>query len=262
MTVKEFENILANLDSVGLEQIDSLKFMNRTDTKFVFPVHTFTQLFEKLDPSYQVLEIKNKKIFKYHNIYFDTPDFKLFTAHQNGKLNRYKIRYREYVDTDNAFLEVKQKSNKNKTLKSRIKYNFNNKFDLKGSEFISEKTPFTIEDLRPALITSFYRVTLVNYKYKERITLDLKLTYSNGDKAESVELPYLGIAEVKSEGNGNKSNFIKYLKSFGIYPTGMSKYCIGICMMNLNNKTNRFKQKLLNLGKIKNNYNDSEKYIA
>ena len=41
--------------------------------------------------------------------------------HQNKKLNRYKIRQREYLISDISFFEIKFKSNKGRTIKKRIK---------------------------------------------------------------------------------------------------------------------------------------------
>ena len=69
---------------------------------------------------YEVLEIDNKRFFKYQNLYFDTDDFFFYHQHHNRNLSRYKVRFRRYVDTNQCYFEVKHKNNKRKTLKSRL----------------------------------------------------------------------------------------------------------------------------------------------
>lgn len=254
MTAKNIENRIGKIAPVLLEELNHLKFMNRNDTKFVYPVQKIDQILDNLDDTYHILTIDGKRIFRYRNMYFDTPDFQLFTKHQNGKLNRHKVRYRVYIDTKTAYLELKIKSNKRKTLKKRIPYDYTNAFDNKAKTFIESNTPLSVDELQPSIITTFDRITLVSFTHNERITLDINLSYEHCDNNLKIELPYLGIAEVKSERGGNKANFIKYLRSLGIAPLSISKYCIGICLLKLNEKINRFKPKLLHLKKIENEF--------
>ncbi|MBN1184027.1 MAG: VTC domain-containing protein [Bacteroidales bacterium] len=258
----EIEKILNNLPKVALDEIDQLRFMNRTDTKFVFPAQKMIEVLKNLDNTYSVLTINDKVLFQYRSTYFDTDDHKLYAIHQTGKLNRYKIRYREYMDTNDAFLEIKKKNNKEKTLKKRIQYQYSNQFDEAGKKFLEENALIDANNLKPALITNFDRITIVSYEHKERITLDLNLSFTCSNSNENVDLPYIGIAEVKSEGNGHKSNFIRYLKSLRIYPEGMSKYCVGIGLLKKHYKTNNIKSKVLKLEKIKREYGSNTKHTA
>ena len=258
----EIEKILERLHKVTLDEIDQLRFMNRTDTKFLFSAKQMIDVLKNLDSTYSVLTINNKVLFHYRSTYFDTEDHRLYAIHQTGKLNRYKVRYREYVDTNDAFLEIKKKTNKQKTLKKRIKYQYDNRFDNEGKNFLEENTPLKVDDLNPALITSFDRITLVSFDHKERITLDLNLCFASSNSKEKVDLPFVGIAEVKSEGNGHKSNFIRYLKTLRIYPEGMSKYCVGIGLLKKHYKTNKIKSKVLKLEKIKREYGSIKTHTA
>ena len=258
----EIEKTLDKLHKVTLEDIDQLRFMNRTDTKFLFSAKQMIDVLKNLDGTYSVLTINNKVLFHYRSTYFDTNDHRLYAIHQTGKLNRYKVRYREYIDTNDAFLEIKKKNNKQKTLKKRINYQYDNGFDNVGKEFLEENTPLNVDDLNPALITCFDRITLVSFEHKERITLDLNLNYICSETGKKVELPYIGIAEVKSEGNGHKSNFIRYLKTLRIYPAGMSKYCVGIGLLKKHYKTNKIKSKVLKLEKIKREYGSNQTHSA
>jgi len=255
-------HILQNIPKVTLDEIDNLRFMDRTDTKFMFPVDRMKDVLQNLDNTYHILTINNKLIFHYRSTYFDTGDQQLYAIHQTGKLNRYKIRYREYIDTNDAYLEIKKKNNKEKTLKKRIQYKYSEQFDKEAIEFLEKNTPLHVKDLSPALVTCFDRITLVSYQHKERITLDINLSYTCSETYKTVDLPYVGIAEVKSEGNGHKSNFIRYLKTLRIYPSGMSKYCIGVGLLEKHYKTNRIKSKILTLEKIKKEHGIFTKHTA
>ncbi len=53
-------------------------------------------------------------------VVFDTPEFELFRWHHAGGRNRYKVRARQYVESRYTFLEVKHKTNKQHTVKSRL----------------------------------------------------------------------------------------------------------------------------------------------
>lgn len=231
--------------------MDGVKLMNRTDTKFIFNIQQLPNILFKARDIYNILEIENSRLLDYRTLYFDTEDLKMYNLHQNGKLNRYKIRHREYLISNISFLEVKFKSNKGRTIKKRIKRKaIEEELADKSKDFISKNTIFDPASLKPALYNKFSRITLAHKSKMERITIDLNLGYEKN--GESKELPFLVIAEVKQEGFSNSSDFIKILRSERILPTSMSKYCIGTVLMNRNIKYNRFKSKLLTLNKLSN----------
>ena len=60
-------------------------------------------ILENISSEYFCLEIEGKRSFTYQTEYFDTIDNLLFKNHQNGKLNRYKIRFRDYIESKNIF---------------------------------------------------------------------------------------------------------------------------------------------------------------
>ena len=67
-----------------------------------------------------ILQIDGKRKHDYKSLYFDTEDRKFYNDHHNQRVNRYKVRYREYVDSGLVFLEIKCKNNKGKTIKKRL----------------------------------------------------------------------------------------------------------------------------------------------
>lgn len=248
----EFEslNALSNYQIVSLADMGKTRLMNRTDTKFIFNVKHLDNILSKANDEYNVLEIKNEKIPAYESQYFDTENFYLYTNHQNGKLNRYKIRQRKYVSSDLSFFEIKFKSNKGRTIKKRIQIkDLSKTLNTELENFLESNTPYSSKDFKASVANNFCRITLVHKVKSERVTIDQRLNYKyNGN---SINLNSLAIAEVKREGF-SKSSFINILKQNKIYPQGMSKYCIGTLLLNNNLKHNRFKEKLLKLKKITN----------
>jgi hypothetical protein len=242
----EIISIIDKFDRISLDEISKVELMNRTDTKYVFKVDKLNAVLKKALKNYRVLEINNERIHLYTNQYYDTYDYEMYLNHHNGKLNRYKIRCRNYNVSDVAFLEIKFKSNKDRTIKKRIRNNFSTNLNTVSSNFIESNSPYKSKELIPVLKNRFHRITLAHNTDKERITLDFNLSFtSNLSGIEKIhELPNLAICEVKKEGHTNNSEFIDILRSEHIRQSGMSKYCIGAALLYGDLKKNQFKRKL------------------
>ena len=119
--MSNFPQIITDFLPISLDEMDDVKLMSRTDTKFAFKANKMPLLLQKLLPFYRVLAIDGKLIHDYKSLYFDTDDRKFYLDHHNGRVNRNKIRFREYVGSKLAFLEIKLKNNKGKTIKKRMK---------------------------------------------------------------------------------------------------------------------------------------------
>lgn len=248
--MNKINEILQNFETISLSEMDSVKLMNRADTKFVFHKSQLEKILPKIQNYYKVLEVKNNKISTYQTLYFDTNDFKFYYNHHNGKSNRCKIRMRKYVESDLNFLEVKKKNNKKKTNKTRILIdNISPQIEEKHKEFINKSTGIDYQ-LNESHWNSFQRITLVSKQQLERLTIDINLSFY--DKNEKQELNNVVIAEVKQEKKSRSSDFIKLLKYEYIYPLRISKYCIATATLNKYLKRNIFKRKFLQLKKIMN----------
>lgn len=227
--------------------MDSVKLLNRTDTKFVIPKDTFARILPNLKDNYKVLEIKNKRIAKYKTLYFDTINFDFYKHHHNGRPNRYKVRMRKYIDSDLCYLEIKNKK-KGRTLKKRIQIpDFEEEMSKASLQFIDDIIPNNIH-LRKKLWNSFNRITLVNKTDTERLTLDIGLGFQWNEK--DLSLSNVIIGEVKQEKVNRSSPFMKLLKENGVRPMRVSKYCIGAKLLYPELKNNRFKEKHIHINKI------------
>jgi hypothetical protein len=242
---QELNEILNRYRPITLEEMDSVKLMNRTDTKYFFHADLLKEILDRAMKTYRVLEINHVRQFNYLTTYFDTPELKLYHEHLNGKLNRYKIRQRRYDATGTEFFEVKFKNNKGRTLKSRIENNLQDQLNEQTDIFLRKKTPYEVSQLQKAIMNDFIRITLVNNEKTERATLDYNVSFSNHSKKHSC--PQLGIAEIKQDDLSGPSPLIKILRELGLRPEGISKYCLGVASLYDNVKINTIKPRLLKI---------------
>ena len=116
MKLKEQLKTFAPID---LKQMDRVKLLRRSDTKYLISKKRVSDLLPSLVRDYFILEIDGNRIASYHTAYLDTPDKKYYKHHHQGRNKRHKVRFRTYVESCLSFLEVKLK-HKEKTNKKRI----------------------------------------------------------------------------------------------------------------------------------------------
>jgi hypothetical protein len=202
---------------------------------------------------YRVLQIDEIRTFQYNSLYYDTEGLELYLAHHNGARPRFKVRFREYADTDTVFLEVKGKTNKERTRKCGVEVE-KMEMELSGKsiQFIEEQAPLQAAVLKPALWTIFRRITLVGKNKPERITIDHDLIFRQGDREK--HLPFLTICEVKRDSFAGNTDFMKNLGKLSIHPGNSSKYCLGTVLLKDQVKNNRFKCNLLKIKRLENDF--------
>lgn len=245
--MNSLKEILQLFESVGLEQLDSVKLMNRVDTKFLLKIDALPDLLKSMHKDYFVLEVNSKKVSHYNTIYLDTPELYYYNQHQTGRLERVKIRVRTYSETGKSFLEIKTKNNHSKTLKDRIPISgIGDIQSKKYQKFLQKKTDKT-KILNPVIEVFYSRITLVNREFTERLTIDTDLSYKNDTK--SVKVSNLCIIELKQDKTA-KSSVMKLLRDRRIFVSSLSKYCLGIASLYPQVKINNIKEKIRNVKKI------------
>jgi hypothetical protein len=237
--------ILQEFEPIDLKEMDAVKLMNRTDTKFLFTMKQFETVLNEVKDQYRVLEVNGKRLNQYKTLYYDTANLNLYAQHHKGKLNRYKIRHRTYVESETGFIEVKFKNNKGRTIKKRIKelmppLNWEGENKL----FLNKTQPFEPSTLIPAIWVNYCRYTLVHKTELERLTIDINLEFVKDSVTKSLD--GLVIAEVKQE-KRKPTAFLKMMKKYHIREGSISKYCMGIALTCDGIKKNNFKKKLLTL---------------
>ncbi len=239
-------DILAAFKSITLEEMDNVKLMDRTDTKFSFPADRLPDILAWLRDQYRVLVVEGTSLCSYKTLYYDTPELKLYMAHHNERANRYKIRHRNYVDSHLGFIEVKFKNNKGRTIKKRIKQpELAGALGEEAKEFIRRTSDIDPDDLQPSVWVNYQRITLVGDA--ERVTIDTNLEFVSGELR--LPLTNLAIAEVK-QSKLAASPVFQVLKGEKLRQTSISKYCLGMVSTHPGLKHNNFKQKIRLIKKI------------
>jgi hypothetical protein len=250
----EIHKLLSSFVPIGLNEMDDVSLMNRVETKYVFSANKLPELLNNLSTSYRILDIELKRIFLYQTTYLDTSDLLFFTQQLRGKLNRHKVRYRCYESTGLSFLEIKKRTNKNRTIKWRIESRLNtDSTDDNAAAFFKEYLPLDYRELNPVLINRFNRITLVGKNAKERVTLDFDLAFTSL-AGKTAELPFLAVAELKRDKDSDKSPFGLIMKQHGLRQYRFSKYCIGSALTTNITRKNSIKPNLLLINKIRNEY--------
>jgi hypothetical protein len=246
--LSEVLDLLKGFESINLEELAKVKLLDRMDRKYMFHSSQLPDVLSMAKEYYYILEVTENRYSRYSATYFDTPDHEMYILHHNGKLNRHKVRFRSYVDSDLHYFEIKFKSNKRRTIKSRLKLP-DNKWSLEGEtgQLLEKITKYKADSLEPALQVNYNRITLASKKMNERITIDFGLNYKMKEK--KVELPSLIIAEVKQD-RSSGSSFTHIMHDMQIHSSSLSKYCLGIASTVDNIKTNNFKSKIRNVNKI------------
>ncbi len=139
-----------------------------------------------------------------------------------------------------------------KPFKNRIERKENHNINTCSSSknFIGSYSPYNSEFLTPTLGNNFIRVTLVNKNFKERITLDYKIKFTDLKYNSHRINNDTCITEIKTDRDTKaQSPFLKKLNDMRIKSMGFSKYCMGLALLNPEVKNNIFKQKLRTLAK-------------
>lgn len=239
--------------------MESVKLMNRIDTKYAVPMSVLPAILQAAQQDYFAQQIDGQRIATYDTMYYDTDTLDMYIRHHDRQLVRQKIRVRQYVDSDLTFLEIKRKNNKGRTKKKRISVPG---FDITGEtlgnskrsmwsveDFIAAKSRYQWSELTPCLSTRFHRITLVNKAKTERLTIDMDLVWDNVVTGVSKTYRDLVIIELKRDGNV-PSPMTDIMLSLRLHPLKISKYCIGTALTTPGLKKNRFKAKIRKIEKM------------
>lgn len=247
---EEIYELLEHLEPITLEQMSSIRLMNRTDTKFVTSKDNLVELLKLAQGKYYAQFHNGSKVANYMTTYWDTDDFHFYLEHHNGRSPRQKVRVRTYLDSDITFLEIKTKNNHGRTKKKRVEVPSQDITGENGNEeFLQGLVHRSIKDIHPTVRNQFHRITLVNYGKTERLTIDYDVQFHNEDTQKDANVGSLVIIELKRDGNVY-SPILSILRQLRIQPSGFSKYCIGSAMTNKGLKQNNFKERLVKLSKL------------
>ena len=197
--------LAAAFPPISLEEMDGVKLLNRIDTKYVTSEAVLAEVLrDALSAGYRALEADGAKISPYRTIYFDTPQRQMFLDHHNRRVPRRKVRTREYLNSGEAFLEIKRKNNHGRTKKKRIGIPAAEMMDFSAdafaTDFLAGHSAYTVAEISPSLATEFSRITLVNPDKTERLTIDTKVNFEDLRAGGKAGLQDAVIIELKQDG--------------------------------------------------------------
>lgn len=246
--------LLQDFDPITLGEMSGIRLMNRTDTKFVTTVPVLEKLLRLAVSDYRVQDIGGERLSPYYTVYFDTPRYDMYRRHETGHVNRQKLRIRSYVSSGLNFLEVKTKNNHGRTRKKRVAMegfdalhpDHNITFHDGGSlyaDFLHDNLRYDAEELSECIENRFNRITLVNRRKTERLTIDTSLRFHNLATGVERALANVAIIELKRDGLA-PSPILDLLRQLRVKPMGFSKYCLGSAMTNAALPAGRIKPRL------------------
>ena len=218
------------------ELVEQAAMQTRVDRKYVLPRADLGAVLQALDPATRVLEEGGRRAFAYESVYFDTPELLRYLSAARKRRRRFKIRTRAYLDSAEAYLEVKTRGGRSLTVKDRIEYGIDDRARLtaEGREHvdlvladagIGSVGP---TDLHPTLVTRYARTTLLLPDAVGRATVDEDLEWATPE-GRRIRLPELVVVETKS--GSSPSAVDRLLWCQGHRPAGISKYGVGMAAL-------------------------------
>ncbi len=242
------------LPPITLEEMSGIKLMNRTDTKFVATIEQLHAFLHAVHGQYYIQVKNGERLAFYHTTYFDTDDYKMYRMHHSGRQVREKIRVRTYMDTNDTFLEIKNKNNHGRTKKKRIMVDGVDTLRAESENvvpFLAKHAWYRLEEISPVIENWFNRITLVNFAKTERLTIDFNLRFHHLKSDMHDRLDGVAILELKRDGNV-ASPALEIIRRLRIKQSGFSKYCIGSALTHAGLKRNNFKERLRMIHRMEN----------
>jgi hypothetical protein len=226
---------VAGLPAVSLaEVVERSALQARIEHKYLVPLERFAELAAQLSDTYAVLEIDQLRGFAYESVYFDTPDLLTYRQHLQGRRRRYKVRTRAYLDSGDCRFEVKLKGRREQTIKARLPYPVADRTHInpQAQAFLADQLREAYGQPAPQLAakvtTAYRRTTLVDLQRGTRLTCDVDLTCTGGGKV-AAGLSRHVLVETKRHGPHCDADI--GLRSLGLRPMEMSKYCVAVALL-------------------------------
>jgi hypothetical protein len=233
-----FREVLDAFAPVDASLLERRALLKRADTKFLLRVEALAPVLRALAGDHGLLLAGSERVATYETLYFDVPGLRGYDDHVRGRAPRHKVRTRHYPDRGVSFLEVKCKSNRDRTEKERRPHPY-------GDATLSDEevawalgiTGWPGRALLPQAWTRFQRITLVGLDANERVTVDLDLTLEMPPLAR--RLHGVAVVEVKQPHLDPRSPAMLALRSAGARRQSVSKYAVAIGMLASGVRKNR-----------------------
>jgi hypothetical protein len=237
----------SRLRPVALDDVlASAELQTRVDRKYLVPLHVLTVVLDRLGDQLSVLQIGDLRLFRYESVYFDTPELTAYRQHAHGRRRRVKVRTRAYLDSGECLLEFKSVGARGETIKERYPYPVGSRhtLDAAAHDLAAERVGHAIDTatLQQVLTTAYHRATLVDLARGSRVTCDVNLRFEN--PAGQCYGPLDGAVVLESKTVGSASPIDYALRRLGLRPLSLSKYCVGMAVLDPGLPANRWNREL------------------
>ena len=178
-------------------------------------------------------------------MYFDTPELTTYRQHAHGRRRRVKIRTRAYLDSKECLLELKFVGARGETIKDRHPYSIEQRFELSepARALVAERLAslVDVQDLRRTITTGYQRATMVDMQTGNRITCDVNLRFADDTQHG---LGPRGVVLLESKSLGSARALEIELHRLGLRPLSLSKYCVGMALLDPTLSANRWNREL------------------
>ncbi len=223
-------------ETLELSELPENQLLSRFDRKYLIPLSLIDSVLELAKSDYRLLKIGDKTEHRYISTYFDTADYNLYLKHHNKRKLRFKIRTREYLDSQIRFAELKIKGKNGQTEKYRKSLSIADSGENEITQLlISNAQEFG--KMQPTIAISYTRKTLFHKNIDQRVTIDTNICFSENGIEKWI--PNMAILEVKYSGakQNSKTSFTQLIHKF---ERNFSKYCIGVALLHPEIKHNNF----------------------
>ncbi|WP_210649115.1 VTC domain-containing protein [Nocardioides sp. SYSU D00065] len=239
--------LTAGLRRASLDEVlAAADLQARVDRKYVVRLECLSALLDRVGDQLHVLQIGEHRAFRYESVYFDTPGLLSYHQHAHGRRRRTKVRTRAYLDSGECLLEFKRVGSRGETVKERYPYPLGSRFDLDADAraLAAARLGATtdVPALEPTLTTLYRRTTLVDTVRGTRVTCDVDLRFER-PSGQSYG-PATGLVVLESKSRGGDAPTDRVLRSLGARPVSLSKYCVGMAVLDHGLPANRWNREL------------------
>ena len=249
----DFIEKIAAFEPVSDLEIEKVKFSDREEINYTFQNSLFSSLIASTKDYYSIITKTDKNYTTYKLLYFDTPKNRFYIDAHNGRRNRFIVRFKQCVESNTTFFEVKYINKKGRKRKKKIKVD-NIKTVLGKEEIALLKKVMRkkkARKLEPRLACDFKRITIKAKQANDRVIIDSEINYTYNDS--NTHSLNLSMVNIKQERFTGASKFIEILRDNGVRRGQMSYYEQGMSIF-ASQKTNFYKEKNSRINKIIESY--------
>lgn len=207
----------------------------------------------------RVLQIEGRRRFRYRSTYCDTPDLASLRGSAHGRRRRFKVRTRTYLDSGERWLEIKTRGLRGVTVKHRTALAGTGAPGTENAPLdgearariaevlgVSQVSGVDVDALAPVITTSYRRSTLL-LADGSRCTVDSDLRWCGPDEVCGARTD-LVVVETKTPPGAGRCEVDQALAEAGVRPCRLSKYAVGMALLQPTVPANRWHRTVAALG--------------